>query len=123
MRNEGKKGASIICYYQLGLEQYKDQNYAEKERDKLLEDSKDTTKNKGDKTKNHDKSGGDKKAQEDFDKMKLKDVREIDTTYGKGKMGYDSDGNKVIYRPGSKSGGSTVEIKLPKGHSVKIRYK
>jgi len=68
------------------------------------------------------KRGGDEKAQEDFSNLDLKDVKEIDTKYGNGKQGTDSDGNSVIYRPGSRTGGSTIEIQLPGHNKIKIRY-
>jgi len=94
---------------------------AEKERDELLDGAKGTTSKKG-KSKNYEKGGGDKKAQEDFDNLDLKDVKDINTKYGPGKQGKDSDGNTVVYRPGSNTGGSTVEIQLPGGKFIKIRY-
>lgn len=62
------------------------------------------------------------KAREDFDNIDLSDVKDIDTKYGKGKQGRDSDGNSVIYSPGSKTGGSTIEIQLPGHNKIKIRY-
>jgi len=54
--------------------------------------------------------------------LDLKDVKEIDTKYGNGKQGTDSDGNSVIYRLGSRTGGSTIEIQLPGHNKIKIRY-
>jgi len=99
----------------------KEKTEAEKQRDELLGGAEDTTAKKG-RSKNYEKKGGDEKAQEDFSNLDLKDVKEIDTKYGNGKQGTDSDGNSVIYRPGSRTGGSTIEIQLPGHNKIKIRY-
>ena len=86
-----------------------------------MDGAKDTTSKKG-KSKNYEKGGGDAKAKDDFNDLNLKDVKDINTKYGKGKMGKDSDGNNVIYRPDSETGGPTIEIQLPGGNKIKIRY-
>jgi len=99
----------------------KEKTDAQKERDKLLEGAEDTTAKKGNST-NYEKGGGDQKAREDFDSLDLKDVKDINTKYGPGRTGKDSDGNQVVYRPGSETGGPTVEIQLPGGKFIKIRY-
>ncbi|BDF04427.1 hypothetical protein [[Clostridium] hylemonae] len=54
--------------------------------------------------------------------MDLEDVKDINTKYGPGKVGKDSDGNTVIYRPGSSEGSPTLEIQLPGRWKIKIRY-
>ena len=37
-------------------------------------------------------------------------------------MGFQKDGTKVIVRPGSKTGGPTLEIDISKNKKYKIRY-
>jgi len=61
-----------------------------------------------------------------FDALKLKDVREIPTSYGVGKQGHLPDGTRVIIRPGSSDGAPTMEIRdmnRPKPRTVQeIRF-
>ena len=48
-------------------------------------------------------------------------MKDIQTQYGPGKVGYLEDGTTVVARPGSKTGGATLEIKISK-KICKIRY-
>lgn len=82
-------------------------------------------------TTQHDKKGNYSDAEKDFDNLGLKDVKEIDTQFGKGKVGLLDDGRKVVIRPGSggnedtrNDGSPTLEIqdKIGPGRT-KIRYK
>ena len=58
----------------------------------------------------------------DFYSLDASDVKEIQTGYGVGYMGFQKDGTKVIVRPGSKTGGPTLEIDISKNKKYKIRY-
>ena len=87
----------------------------------ILIGAKETTRKAG-KARNLEKSGGYGKALEDFKALQPKKVKEIDTQYGKGKFGTLSDGTTISVRPGSKTGGSTIEIKVPGQRLIKIRY-
>ena len=77
-------------------------------------------------TTQHEGKGNYDDALKDFDDLKLRDVKEIDTQYGKGKVGTLEDGRNVVVRPGSSSKNSdpTLEIqgenKSP--DRTKIRY-
>ncbi len=62
-------------------------------------------------------------ANSDFDKLNLNNIEEINTKYGKGRMGFDSDGRKIIVRPGSSNGRPTLEMRNPKNNrGIEIRY-
>ena len=50
------------------------------------------------------------------------DVKEIQTKYGPGKVGKLSDGTTVVARPGSTTGGATLEIRVSNRKVYKIRY-
>ena len=80
---------------------------------------------KGDKTKGkskiYRKQGGNSQAEKDFNKLDLTDVVEFNTEYGKSKRGHDSQGNKIILRPGSSEGTPTIEMQKGKKR-IKIRY-
>ncbi len=54
--------------------------------------------------------------------MDLSDVKEISTKYGNGKVGKLSDGTTVVARPGSETGGATLEIRVSRNKVIKIRY-
>ncbi len=90
--------------------------------DLLNKDSVDNTKSKW-RTINKEKTGGIEQANKDFDKLKLKDVKDIYTQdYGKGKVGKLDEGHNVTVREGSKTGGPTIEIQKGKKR-YKYRYK
>ena len=58
----------------------------------------------------------------DFNSLELTDVHEIKTNFGDGLMGILDGIIKVIARPGSKTGGSTLEFDFSKSKHIKIRY-
>ena len=87
----------------------------------ILKDAKETTNNAGI-ARNFDKSGGFQKTLEDFHALKPLNVKDIQTQYGSGKVGVLSNGAKVVARPGSKTGGATLEIKVSNSKIYKIRY-
>ncbi|MBF2581222.1 T7SS effector LXG polymorphic toxin [Listeria welshimeri] len=89
--------------------------------DDLLSEAKETTSKKG-VTRNYEKAGGWNQASKDFDNMGLSDVKNIDTKYGPGKVGKMKDGTVVSLRPGSNTGGTTVEIRISSKKIIKIRY-
>ena len=74
----------------------------------------------------HESKGNYDDALRDFDDLKLKDIKEIQTKYGPGKVGTLEDGRNVVVRPGSssKNNNPTLEIqgenKFP--DRTKIRY-
>ena len=72
--------------------------------------------------RNFEKSGGFEKTLEDFDALNPTNVKDIQTQYGSGKVGTLSDGTSVVARPGSKTGGATLEIKVSNSKIYKIRY-
>ena len=88
---------------------------------KIIKGAKETTRKKG-KARNFEKSGGYKKALKDFKKFKAKKVEDISTKYGNGKYAELDDGTTISVRPGSKTGGATLEIKIPGQRLIKIRY-
>jgi hypothetical protein len=55
--------------------------------------------------------------------MLLEKVKDIQTKFGPGKQGFLNDGTSVSIRPGSNTGGSTMEIIFSKRNQWKIRYK
>ncbi|MCJ1996143.1 hypothetical protein GYN67_05530 [Lactococcus piscium] len=65
-------------------------------------------------------------AEKDFNDLKLGDVKEIDTQYGKGKVGALDDGRTVSIRPGSSANSNNPTIQIDeKGKNpekIKIRY-
>ena len=83
--------------------------------DDILEGGKETTNNAG-VAKNFEKT------LEDFEALQLSNVKDIQTQYGLGKVGYLEDGTLVVARPGSKTGGPTLEIKVSNKKIYKIRY-
>lgn len=89
--------------------------------EEILKDSKDTTRPKG-KAKNYEKSGGMDQAVDDFKSLKPKKSKEISTKYGDGLYGVLEDGTIISVRPGSETGGATLEIKIPGKAIKKIRY-
>ncbi|MBC1964893.1 hypothetical protein HCJ68_10975 [Listeria welshimeri] len=89
--------------------------------DDLLSEAKETTSKKGG-TRNYEKAGVWNQASKDFDNMGLSDVKNIDTKYGPGKVGKMKDGTVVSLRPGSNTGGTTVEIRISSKKIIKIRY-
>ena len=70
--------------------------------------------------KNYQASGGYEQALKDFKSLNLKNVKDISTAGGMGKVGSLPDGTKVVVRPISKDGIPTLEFqfRIP----YKIRY-
>ena len=97
------------------------QESSSKSIDNILKGANETTNNIG-RARNFEKSGGFGKTLEDFESLQLLNVKEINTQYGTGKVGYLEDGTSVVARPGSKTGGPTLEIKISNKKIYKIRY-
>ena len=89
--------------------------------DDIIRDLPETTNGKG-VARNFESSGGLKKTLNDFESLGLEDVKEINTKYGSGKVGKLSDGTTVVARPGSVTGGPTLEIRISRNKIFKIRY-
>lgn len=68
------------------------------------------------------KKGGLNQANSDFDSMKLNDVQEINTKYGKGRKGINEKGETIIVRPGSSDGVPTIERQVNGTKKTEIRY-
>ena len=79
------------------------------------------SKNKGPTTQ-RGKKGNYEDALNDFDDLKLKDVRDIQSDYGGGKTGILDDGTKVTVRPGSTGKYPTLDIQN-KDKSIKEKTK
>ena len=88
---------------------------------KILKGGKETTRRIG-KAWNIEKSGGFKKALKDLKKFKPKKVKNIQTKYGNGKFAKLDDGTTISVRPGSNTGGATLEITISNTKKYKIRY-
>ena len=77
-------------------------------------------------TKNFKSYGGYNKALEDFNSLPLENIKEINTSFGKGYVGTLSDGTDVVVRRGSTSErGATLEFQIRQskgGVSYEIRY-
>ncbi len=80
--------------------------------DDIIDGATDTTRNVG-KARNLEKSGGYEQAVKDFSSLNPSDTKNISTKYGDGMYGTLSDGTTISVRPGSETGGSTLEIKVP----------
>ena len=89
--------------------------------DDILDGAEETTNNAGI-ARNFEKTGGYEKTLEDFNALQPSNVKDIQTQYGPGKVGYLEDGTTVVARPGSKTGGATLEIKISNKKIYKIRY-
>ena len=89
--------------------------------DDILDGAEETTNNAGI-ARNFEKTGGYEKTLEDFNALQPSNVKDIQTQYGPGKVGYLEDGTTVVARPGSQTGGATLEIKISNKKIYKIRY-
>ncbi len=89
--------------------------------DDIIDSLPETTKRKG-VARNFESTGGFDQTIKDFDSLNPIDVREIQTQYGPGKVGKLSDGTTVVARPGSTTGGATLEIRVSNSKVYKIRY-
>ena len=72
--------------------------------------------------RNFESTGGYEQTIKDFESLVLSDVKEIITKYGNGKVGKLGDGTIVVARPGSETGGATLEIRISRNKVIKIRY-
>ena len=72
--------------------------------------------------RNFESTGDFEQTIRDFDALNPIDVKEIQTKYGSGKVGKLSDGTTVVARPGSTTGGATLEIRVSNRKVYKIRY-
>lgn len=89
--------------------------------DDILNDAEEGRETKGE-SEQYLKKGGFEQANKDYDKLNPNDSKEINTSYGPGRTGTLDDGSKVNVRPGSSYGEPTLEIQLPNGRKIKIRY-
>ena len=89
--------------------------------DDLLGDLLETTNGKGI-ARNFESSGGYRQTLMDFDSLQLSNIREIQTKYGIRKVGILKNGGTVVARPGSNTGGATLEITISNTQKYKIRY-
>lgn len=88
----------------------------------LLETAEDTTKSKGP-VRNYEKIGDYKTCLDEFNGLRPTSKKEINTSYGEGFVGVLDDNTKIIARPGSKTGGPTLEISQSSSRKIiKIRY-
>lgn len=72
--------------------------------------------------RNFESSGGFEQTLVDFDSLNLINVKDIQTQYGSGKVGNLTDGTIVVARPGSRTSGATLEIRVSNSKIYKIRY-
>lgn len=89
--------------------------------DDIIDSLPETTNGK-DVARNFESTGGFDHTIKDFDSLNPIDVKEIQTQYGLGKVGKLSDGTTVVARPGSTTGGATLEIRVSNSKVYKIRY-
>lgn len=89
--------------------------------DDIIDNLSETTNGKG-VARNFESTGGFDQTIKDFDSLNPIDVKEIQTQYGPGKVGKLSDGTTIVARPGSATGGATLEIRVSNSKVYKIRY-
>ena len=89
--------------------------------DEIIDSLPETTNGKG-VARNFESRGGFDQTIRDFESLNPTDVRDIQTQYGSGKVGKLSDGTTVVARPGSTTGGATLEIRVSNSKVYKIRY-
>ena len=89
--------------------------------DDIIDGLLETTNGKG-VARNFESTGDFEQTIRDFDALNPIDVKEIQTKYGPGKVGKLSDGTTVVARPGSTTGGATLEIRVSNRKVYKIRY-
>ena len=89
--------------------------------DDIIDNLPETTNGKG-VARNFESTGGFEQTIKDFDALDPTDVKEIQTQYGPEKVGKLSDGTTVVARPGSTTGGATLEIRVSNSKVYKIRY-
>ena len=89
--------------------------------DDIIDGLPETTNGKG-VARNFESTGDFEQTIRDFDALNPIDVKEIQTKYGPGKVGKLSDGTTVVARPGSTTGGASLEIRVSNRKVYKIRY-
>ena len=89
--------------------------------DDIIDGLPETTNGKG-VARNFESTGDFEQTIRDFDALNPIDVKEIQTKYGSGKVGKLSDGTTVVARPGSTTGGASLEIRVSNRKVYKIRY-
>ena len=89
--------------------------------DDIIDGLPETTNGKG-VARNFESTGDFEQTIREFDAINPIDVKEIQTKYGSGKVGKLSDGTTVVARPGSTTGGATLEIRVSNRKVYKIRY-
>ena len=89
--------------------------------DDIIDGLPETTNGKG-VARNFESTGDFEQTIWDFDALNPIDVKEIQTKYGPGKVGKLSDGTTVVARPGSTTGGASLEIRGSNRKVYKIRY-
>ncbi|MEG0727949.1 MAG: hypothetical protein RR422_09935, partial [Erysipelothrix sp.] len=99
-----------------------DKGTGNKTPDDLVSDATETTDGSSSTTRNFEKTGDYNTAELEFNNLGPENVKEIQTQYGPGKQGTLSDGTSVSLRPGSRTGGSTIEIIFSKRNIWKIRF-
>jgi hypothetical protein len=120
----GDIGAGLLIQQVTGSGSAKDNDKGDsdaKNVNDILDGAEETTRPVG-KAKNYEKGGGYEQALKDFESLKPVKSKDIVTSYGNGKYGVLEDGTTVSVRPGSKTGGSTLEIHVPGKSLIKIRY-
>ena len=86
--------------------------------EEVLADATETTNVKG-RTRNFEKTGGYNQALSDFENLNQSASRTIQTKYGDGKQGI-YNGSNLVLRPGSRTGGITLEVQISSRKIVKI---
>ena len=87
--------------------------------DEIIDSLPETTNGKG-VARDFESRGGFDQTIRDFESLNPTDVRDIQTQYGSGKVGKLSDGTTVVARPGSTTGGATLEIRVSNSKVYKI---
>ena len=89
----------------------------------ILKGATESTNGKG-VARNFNKSGGFEQTLKEFESLDLnpETVKDIQTQYGTGKVGKLMDGTTVVARPGSNTGGATLEIMISNSKVYKVRY-
>ena len=72
--------------------------------------------------RNYESSGGYDKTLKDFFSLNPSNIKEIRAQYGVGKVGYTGNRTTAVARPGSATGGTTLEIRESNSKIYKIRY-
>ena len=116
--SEGGGGTAFAKSSEPGINTYKSGN---KTVDDLLNNLPDTTNGKGF-ARNFESTGGFPQTLRDFFSLNPSDIKDIQTQYGPGKEGKLSKGTSVVARPGSTTGGATLEIRVSSRRIYKIRY-